>query len=468
MTAQNDLDRALGAWFDGEATATPPPEPLARALESTRTIRPHPALTARVGSRWVGAASTSGPWIGVAGLRPAVVVALVALLALALVGSALLVGSFLAKPPTLPRSGYDAIFLRAASDAPGADIDIVAVRPDGEERLVKRLTASILPDGRNFSTNGSVSQDGWIAVGTQIGSTSGSDAWALIDLADPTRAPRLVPYEPVIGAAWGPHGLFATEALPPPNEVGTIQVVDAATGTKRILPGLHLPGGGPDIIWAADGSGLLVVGPNDTADLRDYAIVQIDGSRAIAGVPALAPRLQSRWVAPGGPTLDWCKTGTSCLDAAPDGTASISGPGGVTEWYSGELAPARLLDASLSADGRSIWLLLDRVAGTKHVAVVAHADSPGAVKVVGSADLGEDLAHLWFGGFAPDDSTIAIGHWTGTLGGEPKVAPVTVMRTSDTTSSAHSGNLIGFVPAPVTDAWPGRDDGIAPPDPTAP
>ena len=52
MTAQNDLDRALGAWFHGDAIAAPP-EPLARVIESTRTIRPRPALTARVGSHWV-------------------------------------------------------------------------------------------------------------------------------------------------------------------------------------------------------------------------------------------------------------------------------------------------------------------------------------------------------------------------------------------------------------------------------
>ncbi len=47
MTAQNDLDRALGAWFHGDATTAPPPEPLARVIESTRTLRPRPALVAR-------------------------------------------------------------------------------------------------------------------------------------------------------------------------------------------------------------------------------------------------------------------------------------------------------------------------------------------------------------------------------------------------------------------------------------
>jgi len=104
MTAQNDLDRALAGWFGTEAAATPPPEPLARVIESTRRIRPRPALTARVGSHLVGAGSTNGPWSGLASLRPALVIALVALLAVALVGAAVLVGSRLVAPKTPPHT----------------------------------------------------------------------------------------------------------------------------------------------------------------------------------------------------------------------------------------------------------------------------------------------------------------------------------------------------------------------------
>ena len=104
MTAQNDLDRALGAWFSEEATAAPPPEPLARAVESTRTIRPRPALAAGVGSRWVGAGTTSGPWVGVTSLRRVALLALLALLAASLAGAALLVGSRLLAPKTPPHT----------------------------------------------------------------------------------------------------------------------------------------------------------------------------------------------------------------------------------------------------------------------------------------------------------------------------------------------------------------------------
>lgn len=104
MTAQNDLDRTLGAWFGEEAATAAPPEPLARAIESTRNIRPRPALAAWIGSAWIGAGSTSGVRGGIAGLRPVLVLALVGLLALALAGGAVLVGSRLIAPRPIPHS----------------------------------------------------------------------------------------------------------------------------------------------------------------------------------------------------------------------------------------------------------------------------------------------------------------------------------------------------------------------------
>jgi hypothetical protein len=102
MTAQNDLDRILGAWFHGDAATTRPPEPLARVIETTRTIRPRPAFVAWIGSSWIGAGETNGVRAGIASLRPAFVVALVALLALALAGGAVLVGSRLVEPSPTP------------------------------------------------------------------------------------------------------------------------------------------------------------------------------------------------------------------------------------------------------------------------------------------------------------------------------------------------------------------------------
>ena len=102
MTAQNDLDRTLGAWFGAEAAPAVPPEPLARIIESTRGQRPRPSVVAGIGSHAVGAGPTSGAIGRAASLRPALVIALVALMVLALAGGALLVGGRLVAPPPLP------------------------------------------------------------------------------------------------------------------------------------------------------------------------------------------------------------------------------------------------------------------------------------------------------------------------------------------------------------------------------
>jgi hypothetical protein len=100
MTAQHDLDRALAGWFAAEATTTPPPEPLARVLASTRSRRPRPWLLAGVGGHWVGTGPTSRVHAGLGERRPAVLAVVVALLALALVGGALLVAGRLVAPRT--------------------------------------------------------------------------------------------------------------------------------------------------------------------------------------------------------------------------------------------------------------------------------------------------------------------------------------------------------------------------------
>jgi hypothetical protein len=135
MTAQNDLDRALGTWFAAEVSPAPP-EPLARVIESTRTIRPRPALTARVGSHWVGAGSTDGPMGGLARLRPVMVAALVALLAVALVGAAVLVGSRPVTPKPPPRTYVDEL-------VPAADLSLPMAHPS----LVPLLDGRVLVIG---------------------------------------------------------------------------------------------------------------------------------------------------------------------------------------------------------------------------------------------------------------------------------------------------------------------------------
>ena len=97
MTAQNELDRALGAWFGAETAPAPPPEPLVRILETTRARRPRPWFVAGVGSHWIAGGSASGRggiWgSGRIGLTPLIASLLLLALLIALAGAFLLAGS---------------------------------------------------------------------------------------------------------------------------------------------------------------------------------------------------------------------------------------------------------------------------------------------------------------------------------------------------------------------------------------
>jgi hypothetical protein len=365
----------------------------------------------------------------------AAALALLALLLLAMVGALLLL-AIGRQPAPLVGPGYAAIVLRPNADAPDADIDVIAVQPDGQERVVRRLSAALLPDDRVLETFGSVSQDGWVAVGTHVGPDD-SPAWALVDLIDPARTPRLVPYQPVIGGAWGPNGLFATTE-PGVTDGFRITVVEAGTGVTTSLGPLNLPGGGPDIIWAADGSGV-VVRVDEGSDQNTFAIARVDGGSSEPGVPRLAPRLMNRYIAPGGTALQLPIRTVQTRDAQ----------GNAIDWYADELAPASLLDASFSADGRSIWMLFDRLDGPSHVAVIARASAPRDVQVVRTVELGSGVSTMWFSGLAPDDSSIAIGYGTREPGGETAIGPTRVVRMSGRTPVALVGNLIGFVPESI-------------------
>lgn len=146
MTRENDLDPILDSWFHGQATTVPPSWPLARVIEATRTVQPRSALVARVGSSWTDTDRIGGV---VAGLRPALVLTLVALLALVLTGGALLVGGQLLSEPFRPSPFLTVNGVIAV--ATDGDI-LVADRPGGE---LRPLVAGPEDDGSpSFSPDG--------------------------------------------------------------------------------------------------------------------------------------------------------------------------------------------------------------------------------------------------------------------------------------------------------------------------
>jgi hypothetical protein len=324
-------------------------------------------------------------------------------------------------------SDYDAVVLREVDGPRG--IEVVAVRPDRPERVIRRL------NGESYTTYGSVSQGGWLAWdATSRGKASASDSsWGLINLGDPRGDPRFVDYVPALGGAWGPRGLFATTS-PGIHTCCSVQTVDASNGTTTDLGNLGLPGSGPDIIWADDGSGI-VVGHGDGG----FGIAGLNGV-TVPGLPLMAPAMGERWLAPGGRTV---RLGLV--------TAQGVTVGGV-EWYNGQLAPAVAHKASFSRDGRSLWLLLDRAQGARHVAEIARLDEPGRPEVVTSVDVGTDVAHLWFRGLSPDDSIFAINIWTGPIADPTPGDTVLVDRAGHSVVLSEE-NVVGFVPSSLADTW---------------
>lgn len=392
--------------------------------------------------------------------RPAL--AMLALLALLVIAGAMLIlAGGKPREPLPPVQGYESIFLRASSDLPSQGVDIVALRPDRLERLIKHLGPWTGPADQSFLPSGSLSQDGWVAVNEPT--AVGTDTWALMDLAHPGRDALMVRAQAGVSGAWSPNGLFAS-LIPDHRDCCVAQVTDPRAGVTTPLGGVALPGGGPEFMWAADGSGIL------TGYFDAFAIKPAVGGPSIPGVPKLAPQ-RARWVAPGGATFDGCSSW--CGGDAQGRVWVRDSNGSRVQWYSGELAPARAVDASFAADGRSIWLLLDRTDGADHVAVLARLEAPGQARVVATADLGPGVAALWFEGFAADDSSIAIRHWLGKIGddttsGQVTDGPTTIIDTHSGTTIAHGDRFIGFVPASVAEAWPGEGPSTAVPDATEP
>jgi hypothetical protein len=130
MTGQHDLDRTLGAWFEAEAEPAPPPEPLARMLESTRHRRPRRALVAGIGSHWVGGRLPIGARDGAP--RPAgadvraVVWALLLLGALValLLGALLLPGGSPSLPAVVPHQSATPATTAEPSSGPVAEASV--------------------------------------------------------------------------------------------------------------------------------------------------------------------------------------------------------------------------------------------------------------------------------------------------------------------------------------------------------
>ncbi len=289
MTAQNDLDRTLGAWFGAEAAPAVPQEPLARIIESTRGQRPRPSVVAGIGSHSVGAIPTSGVGSAANSLRPALVVALVGLIAIALAGGALLVGRRLAPPPHLPHA-----YLNQLVSAPDLSTPMTSpmLVPLADGRVL------VIGDGGTFrqgiaalvydpATGASVNAGPMVAPGQFVGeSVPLKDGRIFIlgdgvyQVFDPTTlqftavGPTVAPRSGATAALLHDGRVLIAGGLPPGEQAGvdpplrTAELFDPATMTSTPTGSFAALSGGP-MVTLPDGR--VFMGTGDAAEIYDPA-----------------------------------------------------------------------------------------------------------------------------------------------------------------------------------------------------
>src|SRR4029077_11840124 len=155
-------------------------------------------------------------------------------------------------PPTLLAQHFVSIFVRR-DDAPTPGVSVLAVRPDGSETLVRHVPDSIVPGGGKLYGWGAVSESGWLAVASE------KNPWpmVLVDLRREDSTPWIVTEASTggIGPRWGPTGLVAADAG---GNGARVVIADPETQATRIVSmPAGLIGGGPSIVWTADGQGIV-------------------------------------------------------------------------------------------------------------------------------------------------------------------------------------------------------------------
>ncbi len=231
-------------------------------------------------------------------------------------------------------------------------MSLVAVRPDGGEQLLRHLPDSEVDAGGPLSEWGNVSVSGWIALG--IDKFGGPWPMILVDLRDPASEPWVIDQANLggIGPRWGPNGLVAAMI-----DFESLVLADPEAHTTSVMSmqGYGLVGGGPSIVWTADGRG--IVGSTGTGA---YAVVPIDGSDPVAQVGQI---FQSRvGYGPGMASLQICSVEASCT-GDEDGRVEIVSADGAARTIWQQEGADRALDARFGDAADEYWLALDTNGG---------------------------------------------------------------------------------------------------------
>jgi len=329
-----------------------------------------------------------------------------------------------AVPSARVASGYVPILVRRTV-GPEPGISIFAVRPDGGEVLVRNVPDSIVPRG-TLGEWGTVSESGWLALGVEA--NGGPWPMILIDLADEQAEPWLIDEANLggIGPRWGPTGLVAANAG---GNGGSVVIADPETHATRIVSMRGgLVGGGPSIIWAADGSGIVGSTRNGT-----YDIVPLDGGDPRPGVAEVFD--SRRHFGPGLAELRICEPFTKCPGVANGRLERVELDGSaMTIWQ--QEGDDRALAASFGSSADEYWLSVDHGNGRQVALIHVLGERQDVVATVNRiADWsGVDAPQM-----APDGSMLLV--W---IDNGAKPAAVIVPLTG-APPTFHTGNFAGFV-----------------------
>lgn len=355
---------------------------------------------------------------------------LVGLLLAALAGGAFLVGSRLQAPKTLQDTGVS-IFVRR-DDGPEPGVSIVAVRTDGSEVLVRKVPDSIVPRSGRLYEWGTVSGSGWLALAMD------ANGWpmVLIDLGDEQAKPWVIEEANTggIGPRWGPSGLVAADAG---GNGSSVVIADPTAHTTRIVSMRGgLVGGGPSIVWTADGSGIVGATGSGT-----YDTVPLDGGDPRPGVGGVFDTRGH--YGPGLAELRICESGTNCPGAADGRIERVELDGSAKTIWQQE-GNDRALAASFGSGADEYWLSMDHDQG-RQVALVHLHD--GRQDTVATVNRSADWQGVGAPTEAPDGSALVV--WID-IGAKPAAVLVPLHGDQPT---YHTGNFAGFVASAAAAAF---------------
>ncbi len=279
MTAHDDFDRTLAAWFEADALSPVPAGGLERVAEATRRRTPRPVWISRPGSDWVGTVPSAGSSgahpFPLLGARWSIALILL-VVGMAIVGGAILAGAFLDRPSPFPTG-------RLGHLAYGLDGDIYVADWDGGNPV--RIADGVLdPGGGGPAGCGSFWGEGpmWSPDGRHLAYRSAWDdscratsGEGKVYISDP--AGHVVASVPGTGwlVSWSPDSTRVATSV----DLGHTFGIYGPDGVRQALlsvPAGYEVHGDYSPVWSPDGKSLLMpiatITPYETSETWEFPI----------------------------------------------------------------------------------------------------------------------------------------------------------------------------------------------------